>query len=468
VRATGVLRWASLLVVVTTALIVESESLPLLIMTALAIACLDTTQHVSVRNIVVIYHLMLLGLGPHLLYVSDRQQVQIYGCLLFFTFLAGICARRIYEQRRSQRSRGGRPTSALTPREPARPAAQEETRRAPPALVVVAGLQVGLLLMALSRYGLAAYLSGGSLSGRISSYAQIGGLDALGIASALVGVLTVALVAVYAAQAECDRVYSWRWLIIALVIAPALRLDRAALVINAIGLLFFAAREGRAVGARRSGRVVLLVMAIAVAGVAAFGIGALRSDALVPVEQGGDASIALVAGELSPVLVVADGIRAPDGQYAGTDLALSMVTRFVPRRFFPQKPPNTITRYMMQKDPAAFRNGYSLAPTALGVLLLNFGATVTLGVALLAGAIFTARRETRPRADRIGAGAAAVLYLSIYTLLRDDPSNSVPTAGLALIAFRLLWLVHEHRAKQRRQRRFRAEVCRTQAVVTRA
>lgn len=407
------------------------DSLGLAAVTLLALFCLSTTDVVSLRNIVVAYLYLLFGIGPYLIPMTNRDSVQWLACCLFGAFAAGVGMRRL--------------TSTWRPREiradEAAPMDALETspfsslkRKAPRLLLFSAIAQIILVILTLAQYGLSGYLGGASLAGKISGYVENGGLDAIGMFSVLAGVLTAACVGAYADEEEPDRRYTWRWLIAVLVVFPLMRLDRSSLIVGVIGLLFFAARQRALRSGPALARFSVISATVLIAVVSAFGIGMLRSEVVSDPSSADSGPLSLIVGEVSPVRVVSDAILPGAPRYGGAPILGPMVTRYIPRRVFPDKPENTTTLYMLARDPETYRHGYMLAPSAFGTIILNFGSEVAIGVSFAMGSVLAARNNLRT----MSSGTLAILFLSVYPIMRNDLANSVPALGLALLLYAII------------------------------
>jgi len=411
-----------------------ADSVALIMLTLLALMALGTGTVLSLRNFVVAYHFLVLGIGPYVINVSNRGEIQALGCALFAAFLAGVGIVDLAKARRPRspyKAQIASPPALMVPRGTNLLPTPE---RIPRLLLAAALAQLAGVALAIRQYGLGAYLSGASLAGKISAYGHDAGLDGVGIAHTLINIFAVAAVAAYAAQHELDRRYSWGWLITIMFVLPFIRLDRSVLIVNVIGLVFLAARSRRPRKPRGQSRAALLLLLVVVAFASAFGIGVLRSNALAVTGQQVNSSSSIVVSELSPVIVVADASRSGAERFGGSTLYLPMALRLIPKMFYSGKPTNTTARYMMEHDPQSFRAGYSLAPTALGVVLLNYGEGFAVVLSMIAGILLSMRRDLM----LLPSGILMLLYLSTYTLVRDDPSNSIPTVVLSAIIYAFL------------------------------
>lgn len=423
-----VFRWAVVAGVVLAGFLGGASELdPLLVLVAVSALCMDFTAPASARNIVVLYHLLVLGVGPLVLPMPNGATVQWFGVALVTAYLVGNSVAAFFRRLTptSDRPHGRPHDSTIASRLPA----------AVGVLRVATALQAALVAADVLRFGLERYLGGAALTARLTGFAA-GGLSGLDIVKDLVGVIVVSCVAAHVALNEPQRKYAWRHLLLVMVGMPLLQFDRSALIANVIALLFLRRAASFTRGAALGGRF-LVVTALTVSLVVALGIGMLRHGALTnesPLDAG---AASVLVGEISPVLVVSDALSPSAPRFGGEPIIGALVTRYVPRAVYPDKPLNTAGRWMSERDPAAFKAGYSIAPTAVGTLLLNFGVAASLFLALLVGAgmrILSTLRES-PTA------VACIMYFSIFTLLRDDVSSSAAYALVCYLGYRAIIIV---------------------------
>lgn len=423
------LRFLALLGLVLVGLLVPRGHDTFLILTGLSISALDNGRWLATRNIVLAYHFALLGIGPYLFRLANPLAVQRLGVGMLLAFTGGIVVRHLYSGRRA-------PAAARAPvrPQPDPEAARRYQKYATGLLKLALLIQVALLLMDVSQYGPRGYLQGLSLSSKISSYAH-GGLDSTQIVKNVAGIMILSCVAAYVALSEPNRAYHWRLLVLILIVFPILRLDRSGLIPNSLVLVFLAGCA-RMPGTRRTVRYGFLVAAtLSMILLVAVSVGVLRASNLPTGQNSGSvgSSNSVLDSEISPVQVVSDSLQPGAPRFHGQSLYSALVWRYVPRQLYPNKPANTISRYMEIKDPVSFAAGYSLAPTAVGVIIYNYGVTAAYVIALVVG--FGLRRTGWPTRS---IGYKCLGLFCLYTLLRDDPSNSLAYAGASLVVYRLI------------------------------
>ncbi len=381
----------------------------------------DSTRVISVRNVVILYFALVLGLGPYVIATVDFDVVHRFAFVMGLLYLVGLGVGRLLE----------RPAIPEAPAEQA----MDERRRivGPPErlLWIPILLQAVIVVTDVAASGPAAYLSGGAQVEGISDYGAHG-LGALQIVKLGTDLLTVAMVAAYVASQHGRPRLHWRLLVVLLLVMPLLRLERGAFVINAVALLLLFQLH-RAPGRRLAQNVGLLIILPVIMASVGLGLGVVRQAALTQ-GRGYDPS-SVMQGEFSPVIVV-DGALTRDLRFGGAALWGAMTTRFLPRQYFPDKIPNSTERFMRTYDIQSFAAGFSLAPTALGGLLLSQGwvgaAALAFGTGVLLG-----RRRVRVRGSPLGDGLAVLIYFTLYSLMRNDPVNSVTQLAVTVALFLL-------------------------------
>lgn len=445
-KLASLLRLFALIGVVAAGLLTSDGGYDILILAALCIACLDATAAATARNVVVVYYFLVLGIGPYAIQISDAHRMQRFGVLLISAYLVGILARRVLR----------RAASTVPPVRPAETAifqAPAGSGQGNVLLKLALFVQASLVLQHVVQYGLVGFLSGASLAGNITSYAAGGGLTNTQILGILSQALTASFVAVYIQVNEPERRYNWRLLIVLLIVMPLIGLQRVNIVVGVIVLLFLRRWALQTRKKRVTGGVAVVLLSLIVAAVAGVGIGLLRTAQLDPGGSSASTSQSVLQGELAPVIVI-DRALAPEApRYHGAGLYSPLLFRYVPRRLDPSKAPNTTVRYMQLTDPASFAAGYSLAPTAIGVIVLNYGVLGAYLLAFVAGCFLGG--PNMPRPSRVGYVCA--MYFALYSLIRNDPVNSIWDAGAILIGYWTILRVY-HRHTQRRPKESGAQV----------
>lgn len=445
-KLASVLRLFALIGVVAAGLMTSDGGYHILILAAICIACLDTTAAVTARNVVVVYFFLMLGVGPYAIQISNVYRVQHFAVMLLTVFFVGLLSRRLLR-------------CSVVAIPPVRPTetetfqASSDRGRGTVLLRLALLVQGSLVLQHLSQYGFTGFLSGASLAGNISSYATSGGLTNTQIVGVVGQALTASLVAVYIQVNEPERRYDWRLLSVLLVVMPVIGLQRANIVVGLIVLLFLRRLAKQTREKRVIGNVAVVLISLVVALAAGVGIGLLRTSQLTPEESSASALQSVLRGELSPVIVIDNALAPQAPRYHGAGLYGPLISRFVPRRLDPGKAPNTTVRYMQSTDPASFAAGYSLAPSAVGAMVLNYGALGAYLLALMAG--FSLGGPNIPKPSR--AGYICAMYFALYSLIRNDPVNSIWDAVAILIGYWITLRVYQ-RHTQRRPKESLAQV----------
>lgn len=427
VGITTMARLITLLAYVVTALAWPDGGFYFVLVIALAAACMDPAALITVRNIIVVYHFLVLGVGPYVVAVSDAGRVHRFAAMLFAAFLVGGLAHRALRRTREQ-------GPAVKP--PRRPSGHLAERRGSLLLIAGIAMQVMLVGMAMREYGFAGFISGESLSGNISAFAEAGGLTNYQILNAAGYVVTASLVAAYAQLNAHLRRFHWVLLIVLLIGMPLVSFERADLVKHTLVLLFLYGYTGLA--RRKAARpVVVLLVSLGIALAAALGIGLLRSGNLDAEQHRSDQLEVILKSELTPVYAIDFGLEPGAPRFGGSSIYEPLVERFIPRRLFPDKAPNTAALYMELTDPEALDAGYSLAITGVGTILLNYGVWGTYLAALVVGFLVGSTRPARP--ERVGYHI--VIYFMLYDLMRTDLVFSLSQLFVGVVGYRiLLWL----------------------------
>lgn len=426
IDAPWIVRLVGLVTLAIGVILTGDELDALFVLAALSLICLDLRTPTGARNVILAYNLLVLGVGPVLFPVAEGRNVQWLGVGLVAAFIVGVGAATVLRQPVASSERAS--DAYVTPAYPAANASGTAF------LKFAIFLQVAIVAFDMVQFGVAGYLSGASLVAKLSSFAA-GGLSGGDVLKEIVEVLVVGSVAAHVASNEPHRRYAWRLLILALIVLPLARLDRSFLISSLLVLLFL---HRASVGPRRrraSGHAVVAMSILLSVGLA-LGIGVLRQGAIA----GGGAQVTsasgVLIGEVSPVLVVADAISPGAPRFGGEPLGQSLLTRYVPRAIYPDKPLNTAARWMALRDPASFAAGYSIAPTAVGALILNFGTGSAFAGAFTAGAAV----KLLSRRNGKGAPLICISYFALLSLLRDDPSSSLAYVLACVVAYRALML----------------------------
>lgn len=377
-------------------------------LTPFLMACVvawDSTRLACTRNVVIGYHVLVLGMGPYLVSGVDRNMVHEFAFWVTLSFLAGLAlgglmlggVRPFAERSITRHCRSKSPTTLLW---------------------VPLALHAAVVVLDVALIGPQAYFSAGTQVAGIRTYAQ-GGLGAQQIVKLALDSATIGFVSAYAALVFGKDALNWRLLTLLLVVMPLLRLERGAVVINLLALLLLYQLVASPQRRRAVPVGLLVVLPILMAG-AGLGLGVIREASLSSTGRA-DSSVVAV-GEFSPVIVVDEALDENPG-YGSEALWGAMTTRFLPRQWFPEKIANSTERFMRSHDRAALAAGFSLAPTALGALLLTYGKITTAFFALFVGLVLRAPRRNGVQSGWM-VGLTSLVYFSLYSLMRNDPVNS--------------------------------------------
>jgi hypothetical protein len=416
----------------------------IVLVVALSVACLDTQAAISVRNIIVVYYFLVLGVGPYVVGVSDFGRVHRFAAMLLAAFLVGGLVRRALKHRAPRVVAGDSPSSVEM---------AVVGRRASILLKIGIAFQSLLIGMAILQYGVVGFFSGASLAGNISAFAEAGGLTNSQILNAGGFVFTASLVAAYIQLNEPQKRYHWPLLLVLLIGLPLVGFERADLVKNILVLLFLYRYAFQGKSKRIATHTVVLVGALAVALAAALGIGLLRSGNISAEQNRPGRLQTLLREELTPVHAVDYALAPGAPRFGGSGLYEPLVERFIPRRLYPDKAPNTTALYMDLTSPGALEAGYALAITGVGTILLNYGVWGAGLAALLVGFLVGSGRL--PKSARIGY--SVVLLFTLYDLVRTDLVFSLSQLLVTLIGYWLILALYRRGAARWQQYRLSRE-----------
>lgn len=422
----GLLRWTSITGVVASALLIDM-GLGVLIAAVASLLAVDILRPLALANIALAYNFLLLEVGSTVITVAGAPTVQSFGASLAVASLVGAVAGR-------QRSARGRRRVA-----DGQVFGQQAFARSVRLLKVTIWFGLAVNVLQVAQIGLSEYLSGAGLAADIQTYASKGlsGQQIVSLATGVLGMIVIALHVSITVQTAGAKL-AWRPMLLLGIGLPIIGLSRSEILFSAIALLLVRTfTRGKPV-ARDSvaSRLLLALMTFALVFGLGVGIGTLREQALT---AGGGATSIVLKSEFSPVEVVdfALGSSAPP-RFHGSTLFIPALARFIPRRLFPAKPDNTAVRFTKITAPNSYAAGYNIAPTAVGVLLLNFGVIITL-LAWSTVMFIIVRVVDRPSTiSGYGVGVLVMVYASAYPLLRDDLANSVPQLLIALLIYSVL------------------------------
>jgi oligosaccharide repeat unit polymerase len=408
----------------------SDPSYVLLAALVLVSAAIDWRNPFAMKNIFLIYTLMFFAFAGAHFYPGDNQLLAD-----MLLYLAAFCIGNVVG---NVGRRASAPRALLPAAAPRFPVAKR---------LVLASIGVSMLALVgeVLYEGAGAFYSGQLLAARIALYASGNAISTvLAVVDTVSSTLTVAAAIICVAAAKRDNYrFPTLLLLLGLVVAPALRLDRSATL---FGGLFMIAALRFNVGSRprfkRRQAVLMSAVLVVLIGAVAL-IGAIRGDQLTGQRTDGLSVVSLqdqLLSELSPITLyhnVERDIGSLGYQY-GRTIGPPLATQFLPRTLFPGKPDNTSAFYDARYTPSAFAAGYSIAPSIFGDLYLNGGLIAVCAGCVILGAI-------AGRLDRLyDLGKAAVLpsyllvYYFIYSILRDDLSISLAFLILTSAAYAVL------------------------------
>lgn len=427
----------------------------------LVLITFDKRHPLSLRNFFVLYTVALFCVGVPLF----RLKSSLYGDMVVFVlvFLSGYA---VSSARRTQHS------DARTTPVGRLPAVHswDRVRLLEELMLVAAGLQVLLLAVNISKYGVGGFYNGQALVDQLSTYGKAsvsGGLTQ--IVTFLVKYSTIALIIVYVHICiQAGIKIRYRYLLFLLVGMPILSLARSdalhgtglIIVINAtarrIGARADAAREtsteaGNAdpprfgprprLAPRRTFAITAMtVMAI----LAALVIGGLRQNALTPDVASSPLrqSVPLLQSEFTPIQAYSD-IKDNSQllkRQRGATIVLPLIFKVLPRGIFPGKPINSGAYFMSVVRPIEFAAGFAIPPTLFGDAYLNFGAGGAVLASLLVGLV-AARLDVAYKEARLSRVPwFLIVYANFYALVRSPLSETL--AGVLLTAG--AWAILSH------------------------
>lgn len=423
----GLIRWTSIAGVVASALL-SDMGLSVLIAAVATLLAVDALQPIALVNIALVYNFLVLEVGPAIIPVHGASSVQSFGAWLAVASLVGTVAGRVRSARGWRIGADGQRFG------------QRAFARSVRLMKVTIWLGLAVSVLQVAQTGLYAYFSGANLAAGIQTYASKG-LSGQQIVSLALGVFGMVVIAVHVSITvrTPDAKLAWGPVLLLGIGLPVIGLSRSEILFSALALLLIRALTRGEPVARGSvpSKLLLALVTFGLVFGLSVSIGAMRDRALTG--GGAGTSSTVLAGEFSPVKVddFALGSLAPP-RYHGSSLFIPALVRFVPRRLFPAKPDNTAVAFAKVYAPESYAAGYSIAPTAVGVLLLNFGVAITLLVWLVLMFMIVRVLDRRSTISGYGVGVLVVVYANAYPLLRDDPANSVPQLLLAVLIYSFL------------------------------
>jgi len=431
----------------------RSPELPLVGLVVIATLAFDRHHLVTLRNFVLVYTVVVFGLGTAAFHYAPSSIVpDVVAYLLAFLSGYAVASGGILGSADREAPAPGAPTVVAGDGE----RGPLNRRAVEAAIVALVALNIAFLAFQLEKYGIGAYYRGQALLDQFLSYGQAsptGGAEQIG--RFLLKFCGIGLVILYAqACYEARARVRYRYPIGLLVALPILSLRRYDAVVGALTALAVYACERRVAGRRgqaqgfRVTRTVALAAAMASAVLAALAIGVLRQGFVDPGAGAPDAgNLPVLTSELSPVRAYDDittniGVL---GYPRGRTIVVPLLLKVVPRAWFPDKPLNSAAYYLSIVRPGELAAGYAVPPTFYGDAYLNFGFGGALVACLLLGVVAARldRAYKRPVLTRIPF--FLILWASAFSLMRDPMSESL--AGVLLTLG--VWFVADHLLRHR-------------------
>lgn len=425
----------------------------------LIVIVFDKRHPVSMRNFFVVYTVALFCLGVPLFDLGS----DLYADMVLFVvvFLSGYAVSSARKRDQVEVRTETVPTAYVTH-------AGHRIRTVEELMLVVAGLQILLLAVNISRYGIGGFYGGQGLVDQLSTYGQAsvtGGV--LQIFTFLVKYTTIAVVVIYVQLCLQARMkIRYRYLLLVLVAIPILSLARSdalhgaglLVVINAVARRFSARTDSASEGGTEAGhadridppsrlaprRTFAIAATMVVALLAGLAIGGLRQNRLTPQTSSSalERSLPLLQSEVTPIRAYSEIKENEDvlERQHGATIVLPVIFKVVPRGIFPDKPINSGAYFMSVVRPAEFAAGFALPPTLFGDAYLNFGMGGAVLACLLVG-LAAARLDVAYKEVRISRLPwFLIVYANFYALVRSPLSETL--AGVLLTA--AAWAVLSH------------------------
>ena len=440
------LRWAVMAGVITVlALLYPDMIVPYLVATVAVVRLVvDVRLPFSLRNYYVLYCVAFFGIGNRVV-LGGAENFNLDVLAYLVAFLVGYQSFAPAKATEVGPGDHPRPTPGLY----ALPGRLEK------ALWVLGAVQVVRLAGFISAFGLQNFYSGQELVNRFQDFGTTRN-TAQATVNILLTVVAAAIAALYCESCiEARRRLNYRLLGVVLLLLPALSLQRAVLVYHSLLVVAMYACDRRFRGrpsvasSRSTGRALrsralpaaLVLVAVAIVAVK---VGDIRSKEYYrqtgTAASSADTLSAVLRSEFTPIVFYRD-VKENIGDLGyrhGTNIVAALVTRFVPRIVWPDKPITSQELYMQRLQPDQLARGFSLAPSLFGVGYLNFGL---LGCALLVGVLgFLAARydQAYVRGNRKRVPQFVIASSWMYSLLRDDLATSLASVLLTLVVYQVL------------------------------
>lgn len=422
---------AGLIVLVTTGSLLTS------IVAGIFVNLLDIMNPIILRNIVLVYLFVIFVVGGRVFYAEQLEEALQIDFLIYATaFWVGYKWPLLLATRKINRLQEIRRPAFVC-------------KVAEYGLVITIALALVVQLAEVGRVGIEEYLNGATLVGKIVTYGQYEPLlGTMTIVTYVTSLGTMVFGSLYiGACLERQSLPKFWLLTLVFIMLPLVKLSRGELF---RGFLFLVLVTRLTYGQSWRRWFVLAVSAGAVVA-GGLGFGAIREAALGLGREDSTLSrtmVRLLLGELSPVIAYMDIKAHIDelGLQLGSTIVPPLITKLVPRSWWPEKPLNSSGYFMFSLYPEHAYSGFFLAPTFLGDLYLNFGyAGSVFGAAVmgLGSKLIDRYLASGKRAFCLPLlGIILLIWANIYSILRNNLSDSMfelfSTCIVFIIVYKLI------------------------------
>jgi oligosaccharide repeat unit polymerase len=403
----------------------------------ISLICIDWKNLISLRNIFLVYVTLTFSFTASSLY-PEAKNIAYDGILYILSFILGYYFIKILPYSISNR--------ALTNR-------CEETKNVillRRLIYSLCSFKLLLVIYDIYNYGLVEFFSGQPLADQILRFGEgygeqslIGGLTIIVntlTTSALVG----AAILYYKGEILSRNRVNYLPLIVPFLILPLVSLQRKDFAVGIIFLLGLKLFEFKFILKRIPRKFVLLIaISFLILTISGVGIGILRENRVDSVNRPDSITTRIfnvARGEFTTIAFyndVKENIDLLRYQY-GETLFLPALLKFIPRSWFPQKPPNSAAYLMEILYPDSFAAGYSLAPSIFGDLYLNFGLFGCMIGIFGFGAVSGFYDKAFIRLSIHALPGAAIFLFFYYKLLRQSLSDSAIELMITVLVLFLL------------------------------
>jgi oligosaccharide repeat unit polymerase len=303
-----------------------------------------------------------------------------------------------------------------------------------------------LLFYSISKVGIYAFYAGQGLADKISGYGEYNvqaGIDT--VISSLEVSLTIALVSSYVVACKKSSTKTNSYLIwILILVFPLLSLQRSQFVFGVIFLLACnSSFQIRKLTLKKKLKKYFLSFLLlpSIFLVSTF-VGNLRESSL-----GNGRNLLSMGdflyGEFSTVIAYSEikDLARDEGFTYGSTIFPPLLTKAMPRGWFPEKPLNSSATWMFKYRAKEARAGFFIAPSIFGDLYLNFGFFGALSLTLVLGvlAYLCDKIVFFEKTVSVMSAYSLVVYNSFYLVLRN---NIADTAFSIFLAILMLYFVN--------------------------